>query len=315
MWNIKGLDSAKYFWFEEAHNISGEIIRLLIPSIRAEDSQIIITLNPLNTNDYIYQNYILKDGKNYHIAIKVNYTDNPFFPNVMERDRVNDYNNLPRPLYLNTWEGEVNDYNDMLVIDVKKIKYYNDEIEYKYTQIVLSLDTAYSVKTSADYSVIAVLGACDNGDFHLINISRGQWDFFTLKEMAKSVYMTISGKYRAPITMLIENKASGQSLVQELQRETNLPIITTTPIVDKFNRVVNDLLPYINKLYMPMSKQLYNSWIPLFLNECSLFRSDGKHEHDDMIDAVNQGLKYLNRHNLDYAKIKDIFNNLNTQDF
>lgn len=308
IFNVKGLDNVKYLWLDEAHNINSEIMQILIPSIRAKNSQIIITMNPLNTDDYIYTNYIKKGNSDYFISIKVNYIDNPFLPEVLERDRINDYNTLPRPIYLHIWEGEPNDYNDMLVIDTNRMKYYDDNLQYKYTQIVLSLDTAYSVKTSADYSVIAVIGKYEN-EYHLLSITRGQWDFFTLKERTKSVYLTISNKYKAPLALLIENKASGQSLIQELQRETNIPIITTTPIVDKFNRVVNDFLPYIDKLKLPLSNNTYNNWINDYVKECNNFRSDGKHEHDDMVDATSQALKYLNKHAIDFDKIKQIFIN------
>lgn len=311
IYNIKGIDKVKYLWLEEAHNMSAEVMQTLIPSIRADDSQIIISLNPISEFDYIYSTYIKKTSSDdYHIAYKVNYNDNPFFPPVMDRDRINDYNTLPRHLYLHIWEGEPNDYNDKLVIDVNKIGRYDDNLDINYNQIVLSLDTAYSIKTNADYSVIAVIGVY-NDDYHLISISRGQWDFFTLIIYAKDVYLNVSKKYRSNISMLIENKGSGISLIQELQRQTNIPIITTTPIVDKFNRVVNDFLPYINNLKIPLNKNDVNIWVNDFLKECNQFRSDGKHEHDDMVDAVSQALKYLNRHNLNYDRIKKIFNNYN----
>lgn len=312
--NLKSAVGIKYFWFEEAQGLSQNLISVLIPSIRAENSQIIVSLNPQKSTDFIYKEYILAPENNYSKAIKVNYYDNPFFPEVLNKDRLQNLETMPRDLYLHIWEGETNDYNDMLVIDINMIGYYDDSVDIKYKQILLSLDTAYSIKTSADYSAICVVGLCNNDDIHMIHVSRGQWDFFTLKEMTKSIYLSISSKYSTRISLLIENKASGQSLIQELQRQTNMPVITTTPTTDKFNRVVNDFLPYINKLKLPMTKNTYNNWINDYLVECKNFRSDGKHKNDDMIDATSQALKYLNRHSLNYDKIKQVFNNFK-QDF
>lgn len=312
--NLKSVVGVKYFWFEEAQGLSQNLISVLIPSIRAENSQIIISLNPQKSTDYIYKEFILAKENNYSKAIKVNYYDNPFFPEVLNKDRLQNLQSMSKDLYLHIWEGETNDYNDKLVIDINKISYYDDSINIDYQQILLSLDTAYSVKTSADYSAICVLGLCENDDIHLIHVNRGQWDFFTLKDRVKGIYMTIASKYKTRISLLIENKASGQSLIQELQRETNLPVISTTPIVDKFNRVVNDFLPYIDRLKLPVTKNTYNNWVNDYLVECKNFRSDGKHDNDDMIDATSQALKYLNRHNLNYDKIKTVFNNYK-QDF
>ena len=38
-----------------------------------------------------------------------------------------------------------------------------------------------------------------------------------------------------------------------------------------------------------------------------MFRADGKHEHDDMIDATSQGLGYLASNNIDFATIAKTF--------
>ena len=310
IYNLKGIDKVKYLWLEEAHNMSAEVMQILIPSVRADDSQILISLNPLSEFHYIYATYIKQNSEDYHISFKVNYTENPFFPEIMDRDRLNDYNTLPRHLYLHIWEGEPNDFNDKLVIDINKLGRYDDTLEFEYSQIILSLDTAYSVKTNADYSVICCIGVY-NDEFHLFNMIRGRWDFFTLIIYTKDVYMQIHKKYKSSVSMLIENKGSGISLIQELQRQTNIPIVTTTPITDKFNRVVNDFLPHINKLKIPINVNDTNLWVNEFLRECNQFRSDGKHEHDDMIDSVSQALKYLNNYNIDYDNVKNIFKQIN----
>lgn len=303
---VKGLDKIKYFYFDEAHNISGVAVRTLIPSIRDDNSQIIFAFNPQYSEDFLYKEYILKQNEDYHKSILVNYIDNPFFNDTLERDRIRDYNTLPRQLYNHIWLGETNDYNDMLVIDTTKLGFY-DKIE-AYQSIIISIDTATSIKSSADYSVISILGKVKNSnDTHIVHILRGRFDWHTLMQKIKDVY-NLCHKLTSQNAnvILVEAKANGLNVIQELQRLTHLNVKAITPINDKLTRVVDSLLPYIDNVKLPIDKtNIFNFWIDDFLKECNLFRADGKHEHDDMIDSITQGLNYIYNKHMDFNKIKE----------
>jgi len=94
--------------------------------------------------------------------------------------------------------------------------------------IIQSYDTAYSKKETADYSAITTWGVFEpkeNGEQHLIllDAKKGRWNFPELKEIAVE-----QNEYWEPDMMLIEAKASGSSLADEL-RLINLPVTTYSP--------------------------------------------------------------------------------------
>ena len=79
-----------------------------------------------------------------------------------------------------------------------------------------------------------------------------------------------------------------------------------TPKADKLSRVVNDMLPYIDRLKLPQNAtDPFNFWVSDYIRELKQFRADGKHEHDDMIDSTSQALNFLYNNALDFSKIKE----------
>jgi predicted phage terminase large subunit-like protein len=64
----------------------------------------------------------------------------------------------------------------------------------------------------------------------LIEAWREQCDYPTLRKEAKRAYLA-----QEPDAVLIEKKASGQSLIQDL-RKASIPVITTIPVLDKIAR-------------------------------------------------------------------------------
>ena len=311
--NIRSADNIRYFWFEEAHDLKEDLMQVLIPSVRADNSQVIISLNPQKSTDYIYTQYIKAENidNSYSIAIKVNYNDNPFLPEVLDRDRLRDLKTLPREVYLHIWEGETNDYNDLKVINTELIGYFDNNKTFDYRYLVLSIDTATSVKSGADYSAIGVFGLLDSKEVHLVHMNRGHYDFHTLLSEIKNTYeITKELTKRTPNLILLESKANGLSVMQELQRTTNLRVKGVNPMSDKLSRVVNDFLPFIDKLKLPMHQNIYNFWINDYLSECKSFRADNKHEHDDMIDSTSQALAFLCRKTFNYENIKEAFSGL-----
>ena len=304
--NLRSADSVRYFWFDEAHDIKAETMQVLIPSIRAEDSQILISLNPQKSDDFVYTHYIKGADNDYNIAIKVNYSDNPFFPKVLERDRLKDYKTLPRPIYLHIWEGETNDYNDMQVINIDRLGYYDTYADYSY--ICISIDTATSTKTGADYSAIGVFGKVkDSKDCHIIHLARGQWDWHTLNTKIQDIYnLTHTLTKKDANIILVEAKSNGLNVIQELERVTHLRVKAIIPTTDKVTRTINGLLPYIDNLKLPRdSNNPFNFWVNAYLTELKQFRADGKHAHDDMIDSTTQALNFLYNNALDFNKVKE----------
>jgi len=84
--------------------------------------------------------------------------------------------------------------------------------------------------------------------------------------------------------VLIEDKASGQSLIQELHASTTLPIKPVQVHRDKLTRAhsVTGIVE-AGKVYLPAEA----SWRDAFLDETSSFPSA---QHDDITDSMTQTL-------------------------
>ena len=94
--------------------------------------------------------------------------------------------------------------------------------------IIQSYDTAFSAKETADYSAITTWGIFDPEDgtenaVILLDASRHRVDFPELKKVALEEY-----KYWEPDIVLIEAKASGTPLTQEL-RKIGIPVQSYSP--------------------------------------------------------------------------------------
>lgn len=110
---IKSMEGIDICWVEEAQAVSAESWDLLIPTIRSANSEIWITFNPLDESDPTYQRFVLNPPDD-AIVRKVNYDENPYFPDVLRREmewlRKRDYDS-----YLNVWQGEPRKHSNALV--------------------------------------------------------------------------------------------------------------------------------------------------------------------------------------------------------
>lgn len=100
---IKGLFNIKKAWVEEAQVVSGASWELLIPTVREQDSEIIVTFNPKHATDATYKRFVLDPPPNAYVR-KVSYRDNPFFPAVLEMERLELLRKDPEA-YDHVWAG------------------------------------------------------------------------------------------------------------------------------------------------------------------------------------------------------------------
>jgi len=103
--SIKSFEGVDICWVEEAQTISKRSWKILIPTIRKDGSQIIITFNPELETDETYDRFITNAPDDCQI-VDMNYTDNPWFPAVLEQERLHAKATLPVAEYENIWEGK-----------------------------------------------------------------------------------------------------------------------------------------------------------------------------------------------------------------
>ena len=82
---IKSMEGVNICWVEEAQSVSQESWDILIPTIRKEGSEIWISFNPDRDEDATYTMFVKNKRDDCHSEL-VNYTDNPFFPEVLRRE-------------------------------------------------------------------------------------------------------------------------------------------------------------------------------------------------------------------------------------
>jgi len=102
--SVKSFEGVDIAWIEEAQTVSKKSWDILTPTIRAPGSEIWVTFNPDLDTDNTYQRFIVAPPKNC-IAVQINYYDNPWFPQVLEQERMHCKESDPLN-YPNIWEGK-----------------------------------------------------------------------------------------------------------------------------------------------------------------------------------------------------------------
>lgn len=151
--------------------------------------------------------------------------------------------------------------------------------------VMQSYDTAFSKQTQADYSAITTWGVFypspDSApNIILLDAQKGRWDFPDLRRTALDEF-----KYWNPECVLIESKASGMPLTQEL-RTMGIPVVNYSPSRgnDKITRV-NSIAPLFEAglVWAPDTR-----WAEEVIEECAAFPAG---ENDDYVDTVTQALR------------------------
>lgn len=102
--SIKSLANCDICWVEEGQSVSKRSWDVLLPTIRNDGSEIWVTFNPMLESDDTYQRFVANAPDNAKV-VHVNYDSNPFFPAVLEAERLNTLKNDPKG-YAQIWEGK-----------------------------------------------------------------------------------------------------------------------------------------------------------------------------------------------------------------
>jgi predicted phage terminase large subunit-like protein len=153
-------------------------------------------------------------------------------------------------------------------------------------EIVQSWDTAIKTGINNDYSV-CITARIVNKEAHILHVWRGKVEFPELVRMA----IALAQEWR-PGTILIEDKASGQQLLQDL-RSGHYPgvpdPIGRIPEQDKYSRAAGvSSMVEAGKLVLPVEA----SWLDEFRRELLAFPNA---RNDDQVDALAQLLDWLRR--------------------
>lgn len=111
--SFKSFEEANYVWIEEAQTINKHTWDILIPTVRAPFSEIWVSFNPDFDTDETYKRFITNRPNNSIVQL-INYTDNPFCPQViideaeeLKAKDIDEYNHIYLGQCVQVLEGSV----------------------------------------------------------------------------------------------------------------------------------------------------------------------------------------------------------------
>ena len=171
----------------------------------------------------------------------------------------------------------------------------------RFSFVLQSYDCAFTEKTSGDPSACTVWGVFSidgKQGAMLLDAWAERLSYPDLRQRVLDEWSSVYGEtseregVRADL-VLVEKKASGQSLLQDL-RMANVPARDYTPVIDKIARA-HQVAPMLELdcLWIPESskdKGEFVKWARPFLTQVEKFPNA---EHDDFVDTLTQAMLYL----------------------
>ncbi len=102
-------------WVDEAENVSETAWIKLLPTVRENDSEVWITWNPErdgSATDTRFRKNMPAGAK----IVEMNYADNPWFPDVLDQERLNDRQTLDDQTYAWIWDGAYRENSDAQIL-------------------------------------------------------------------------------------------------------------------------------------------------------------------------------------------------------
>ena len=158
--------------------------------------------------------------------------------------------------------------------------YRSDELPANFERVVQSWDTANKATELSDFSVCTTWGIKQKR-LYLLHVLRRRMDYPELKRVVREQQQL----HRASI-VLIEDKASGTQLIQELISEGFYGVKRYKPELDKVMRMHAQTAIIENGfVYLPREAP----WLPLYQHELATFPMG---RHDDQVDSTSQFLDW-----------------------
>jgi phage terminase large subunit len=105
--SIKSKAKILICWVDEAEPVREETWQVLIPTLRTEYSELWVTWNPASKHSATHKRFRVSEDED-HKVVEVNWSDNPQFPEVLNKQRIKDQRERPDS-YDHVWEGAFQD--------------------------------------------------------------------------------------------------------------------------------------------------------------------------------------------------------------
>lgn len=160
-------------------------------------------------------------------------------------------------------------------------RYTPEDLPDSFDQVVMSVDSANKATELSDYSAMTIWGV--NGkEIYLLHVLRRKLNYPDLK---RTVIET--AQQFAASTVLIEDRASGTQLIQELLADGLYAVTGVEPVGDKVMRMNAQTAMIENGfVYLPTEAH----WLDEYLHEMTAFPNA---KHDDQVDSTAQALQWV----------------------
>ncbi|EMQ5756763.1 PBSX family phage terminase large subunit [Proteus mirabilis] len=131
-------------WVDEAETVSETAWQKLDPTVRESGSEIWVTWNPEKDGSATDKRF-RKQPDDDMVVVEMNYTDNPWFPDVLEKVRRRDRKNLDDQTYAWIWEGAYLENSDKQVLANKYVvKSFPDDLWQKADRLLFGADFGFA---------------------------------------------------------------------------------------------------------------------------------------------------------------------------
>lgn len=160
-------------------------------------------------------------------------------------------------------------------------RYGENIVPGEFRTVVQSWDTANKPSQLADYSVCTTWGVKDKKAY-LLHVLRKRMDYPELKRTVVDHARTWNAK-----TVLIEDKASGTQLIQELARDALPEVKGVKPSGDKVMRMQAQT-PHFENGFVLLPERA--PWLDEYILELTTFPQG---RYDDQVDSTSQALEWI----------------------
>lgn len=167
------------------------------------------------------------------------------------------------------------------------VKEFPEDKEFKIESIFISIDTAFSTKAINDESAATVWYKTRDSKYYCVDCWHDRLEYPALVEQIK-----LLAKKWEPHYLVIENKASGQSLVQTLKMDLTIPVYPFEPNSEKLNDnydtdKISRAASITNIIEAGNVFLLKAEWNKYLVDQCTVFPLGS---FDDIVDTISMAL-------------------------
>jgi len=155
--SVKSLEGFDVAWCEEAQTLSARSLEFLRPTIRKEGSELWFSWNPRDATDPVDKLLRGTELPPNAIVVETCYKDNPWFPDVLEEERLYDLQHN-RDRYAHIWLGEYEPTALGAIWDRQTIHAHRRNELPLINRIVVAVDPAVTNEEDSDEHGIIVVG-------------------------------------------------------------------------------------------------------------------------------------------------------------